>query len=267
MTTQHLSVKNALQYAWDTLKARPWFWVGVTAFILLVSAAFDFLGEGVEEESFLLFLVGCVGAFVQWWLYLGLITLAFTAYKKDSLYFRDLFIRDWKILINYVLATLLFGLMILPFLILTFGILVTALTLLLWNGVPGISMEIMMFSIPILLVVILFLTPIIFLLIRYSQYTFLIIDRQLGPGKSLKQSRQLTKGHKWKIFLFLVTLWVVNIIGGALAGIGLLISIPITILSGVYVYKWLMSQQDRTEEDVTIVPTDTELKSVENPVE
>ena len=58
--------------------------------------------------------------------------------------------------------------------------------------------------------------------IRYSQYKFLIIDKELGPIEALKKSAEITRGSKWNIFLLGILLGLINILGVLALGLGLL---------------------------------------------
>jgi hypothetical protein len=57
------------------------------------------------------------------------------------------------------------------------------------------------------------------------------VVEQLGPGKSMSRSKQLTKGHRWKIFgLWLLAMFVAGILQSVLIGLAGLIGGPILAL-------------------------------------
>ncbi len=75
--------------------------------------------------------------------------------------------------------------------------------------------------------------------IAFSFYQYIIIDQNKQIIESIKESYHITKGKKWKIFGVLLMLVILNVVGAFLLLIGLLITIPITILSEVFLYKKL----------------------------
>ena len=61
----------------------------------------------------------------------------------------------------------------------------------------------------------------------------------MEPVEALKQSAVITKERKWTILGFFVVIGLVNIAGILALGIGLFVSMPVTFLASVWVYKWL----------------------------
>lgn len=61
----------------------------------------------------------------------------------------------------------------------------------------------------------------------------------MGPLESLKQSWNATKGETLQLFVFGLLMVGLNIIGALLFGIGLLVTVPITMIAVVYIYKKL----------------------------
>jgi uncharacterized membrane protein len=72
--------------------------------------------------------------------------------------------------------------------------------------------------------------------------TYLVIDRGMQPVASIKESWRITKGNKWRIFLLGLALTGVNILGALALVVGLLVSVPITLLAVVHAYRYLLAQ-------------------------
>lgn len=70
--------------------------------------------------------------------------------------------------------------------------------------------------------------------------TYLVIDKGLGVMESLKESVNMTKGNRWKLFGLMLILALMNAVGGLLFGIGLLVTVPITLMAMVHVYDKLV---------------------------
>jgi hypothetical protein len=79
-----------------------------------------------------------------------------------------------------------------------------------------------------------FVTAIYFAL-RYALVRFAILD-DTDIVKSLRTSARLTKGHKWWLVGFSITLGLLNILGAILLLVGLLITIPVTAFAFAHVY-------------------------------
>jgi uncharacterized membrane protein len=84
-----------------------------------------------------------------------------------------------------------------------------------------------------------FIVPGIILGIRFQFYSYLIIDRNMGPLQALKKSGEITSGNKWNLFLFALCMGLLNILGVLLLVVGLLVTIPITMIATAYVYRKL----------------------------
>ncbi len=75
--------------------------------------------------------------------------------------------------------------------------------------------------------------------IALSFWSYILIDQNKQIIESMKESYHITKGKKWKIFGILLLLAILNVVGAVLLFVGLLVTIPMTILSFVFLYKKL----------------------------
>jgi uncharacterized membrane protein len=66
----------------------------------------------------------------------------------------------------------------------------------------------------------------------------------MGAINALKGSSALTRGVKWDLGVFASVLLLVNFIGIVCFGVGLIITIPITMLASVFVYRKLLAQTE-----------------------
>lgn len=86
---------------------------------------------------------------------------------------------------------------------------------------------------------VLLIIPGIYLALRFSMVRYAVIDGK-GIIDSLKESGRLTEGVKWKLFLFFVVLTVLNILGFIALFVGLLVTVPITMVAYAHVYQKLL---------------------------
>jgi uncharacterized membrane protein len=87
---------------------------------------------------------------------------------------------------------------------------------------------------------ILLILPGIYLATRLKFYLYFILeDENLGPVDALKKSMDVTKGIFWKLFWWNILLALINIGGLLLLGVGLLVTLPVTILAYTHLYRKL----------------------------
>jgi len=78
--------------------------------------------------------------------------------------------------------------------------------------------------------------------IKFQYYSYLIIDKGLGPIDALKQSSTITQGLKWDLLVFNLALIGVLILGFLALFVGLFWAIPTNMLATAYVYRKLSSK-------------------------
>ena len=92
--------------------------------------------------------------------------------------------------------------------------------------------------------IILLVIPGIIVALMFSMSQLSLVDKKLAPVAALKESYHLTMGHKWQLFGLMLILIVMNIAGAILLGLGLLVSIPVTLLTVAHVYRKLVAAQE-----------------------
>ena len=87
----------------------------------------------------------------------------------------------------------------------------------------------------------LLVVPGIYLAIRLQYYKFLIVDKEnISPVMALKESWRMTEGHTWNLFLFMLLIILINFIGAMLLGIGLFVSVPVSLIAYAFLYRKLL---------------------------
>ena len=87
--------------------------------------------------------------------------------------------------------------------------------------------------------IVLLIIPGIILAIMFGFYGYFIVEQGMGPLEALKASARLTAGQRWNLFGFSLVIIVINILGALFFGIGLLLTVPVTIMARAYVYRRL----------------------------
>jgi len=90
---------------------------------------------------------------------------------------------------------------------------------------------------------ILLIIPGIIIGIRLQFGYYFLIDKKMGPVEALKASWGATRGQTWDLFLFTLVTIAINIIGVLLLGLGLIITIPVTLIAVAYIYRAVSNAQ------------------------
>ena len=194
------SIKEAFSWGWQEFKARPWFYAGLVVVMFAISGLVSLITS--TAGPFTAGILQLAGTVLQWWLTIGVILIALAVYNKDKPAFGLLFKGNGETLWYYILGTILYTLLVFVGLILLVF--------------PGIIWG-----------------------IKYHYYSFLIVDKGMKPMEALKRSGVITMGYKWHLLGFFLLLGLLNLVGALIIGVGLLVSVPVSLLATVFVYKWL----------------------------
>lgn len=198
------SVGETIRFAWESFKKRPWFFVGVTLLVMILSGIISMITEMFGDEDLMAVVGAIINIVLSTFIGIGTTALYLHAHESiDAVESKELWhpAGFW----NYLAATLLIGIVV----VLGFILLI----------VPGVIVALMlMFA------------------------TYLIVDRKLGPIEAMKESRRITKGHLLDLFLLMLAIIGINILGLLALVVGLLVTIPMTSLALVHAYRTLEHQ-------------------------
>jgi len=86
---------------------------------------------------------------------------------------------------------------------------------------------------------ILLIIPGIIAALAFYFVQYLIVERKLWPFEAMKESARITKGHRWQLFLLFLAVIGINILGALALLIGLLITVPVSMLALARAYRVL----------------------------
>lgn len=89
----------------------------------------------------------------------------------------------------------------------------------------------------------LFIIPGIVIAMGLQFFTYFIIDKNLSIRESLRASWDITSGYKMRLFGLALVLWLINVAGALLFGVGLIVTIPLTALTMAHVYVQLLGKR------------------------
>lgn len=71
---------------------------------------------------------------------------------------------------------------------------------------------------------------------------YLVVDRGERALDAMKKSSAIAHGAKWSLAGYLAAVFVVNLVGLICFGVGLLVTLPMTMIASLYVYRKLLTQ-------------------------
>ncbi|GMU74236.1 MAG: hypothetical protein AMXMBFR44_4330 [Candidatus Campbellbacteria bacterium] len=196
----HLSIKEMFRASWATFKKNAWMFVGATAVVGVASVVLDSLSD--NTDGLIEAIISVFTAVTLWWLYMGFLRMALTAYAGGMLKFEMLFSGRWPMLLQFAIASLLTGIIV------AIGIVLLI--------VPGIIAQMgLLFA------------------------ALFVVDKGMKGIDAMKASWKLTKGHRWNLFLAFLVLILFNVAGALAFGVGLLVTVPMSLVALVYLYREL----------------------------
>jgi len=217
------SIKSTLRFGWETFKRRPWIFVGATAILTaawvgveFLTAAIDITLSGAQDQPtiFAIIVSNIVNVALGAIIGMGAIAFYLAAHDNpDTVELSSL----WhpRPFWKYVGTGILVSLAIIVGLILLI--------------VPGVIIALMfMFS------------------------AFIVIDRELGPIDAMAGSNRITRGHKWSLLGLVLMLFLINLLGALAFVVGLLVSVPVTVLAFTHAYRVLSGTTGVPPSDATV---------------
>jgi uncharacterized membrane protein len=95
------------------------------------------------------------------------------------------------------------------------------------------------FSVMVGIGFILLIVPGVYLALTFGFYGFNVMDKEMGALDALKRSVELTRGRKWKLLAFWVTILFLNLLGLILLVVGVLVTAGVSLIAVGYVYRSL----------------------------
>ncbi|MEV6275891.1 hypothetical protein [Nocardia sp. NPDC051832] len=211
------SASNAVSFAWQRFKANPVPWVGVTALfgILLGVITGGTGGFDTDVESAGVVTLSAVLTWLLTTLFWNVFTqagLAEVAGERPSLN-RFTTLKNFG---QFLIASIVIGIL---------GVIAQVLV-----GAGGAVFAILGALCAIASLVVAFLL----------QWTYLfIIDRDLGAMDAIRASAAAIRANVGPMLLLTVTLAALNVLGALLCGLGLLVTIPLTVIASAWAYRTL----------------------------
>ena len=217
------SIGESLSFGWATLKAHSALVFKVVLTLLALEVALQIVSR-VLAGTGLGFVASVVLVAALVWAGIGATLLSLKLAEHKAARFGDI-LPELSLSINYVLANLLAGVItIMPLIIGGIAILVVGFAsgAFILHAIIGVLMA----------------AGMLYFMVRYSMVRFAALDGK-GVTDSVRYSAAITHGHKWRLLWFIIVMLLLNILGAIVLLVGLLISIPVTMLAYAHVYTKL----------------------------
>ncbi|HUT93141.1 MAG TPA: DUF975 family protein [Thermoguttaceae bacterium] len=194
------------------------------------------INTGVSLVAGMLPIIGpLASALFSVWIYVGVAMALLKIARGQETSLGEIF-NGGAYFLRIFVASILYGLMVMAVFGILFGPALVAMLLALQGGdqavmiFAGIGLGLLCWI------------PALILSLMYSQFYYLIIDRDVGILESLSLSRQITAGNKLTLFVIWVLMGLLNLAGALACLVGLLFTVPFTALLNLIVYLAMTGQ-------------------------
>lgn len=210
MDKRDFSAEEALQYGWNTMKANIWFFVGVLVVAWALTGVPHIIANLLQEQSIgLSFLFRIIGWVANIIVSIGMIAIALKFLDNQNPKFEDLFsFRPY--FWKYLGASIL-------------------MVIIVWFGI------------------ILFIIPGVYWALKFQFFGYFVVEQGRDPVEAMRMSSRITQSVKWKLFGFGLVLALINIVGTICLFVGLLVTVPVTLLAFSFVYRKLLEQTESAQ--------------------
>lgn len=216
---------EAIKVGWEKMKKHFWFFFVILILMWLIQVVSTGIANIFKGRMVFIYIIFVIVAWlIQILVKIGVIRITLDILDKGEARINSLF-SGVDLLVKFILASFLY------FLIVFAGFVLLI--------IPGIIWA-----------------------IKYQFYVYLIVDKGLSPMEAIKRSGEITAGNKGKLFWLAILFILINIAGVLCLLVGLLATIPTTMVAMAYVYRKLLGEaevSEQVEPPAGVVPTEISL--------
>lgn len=228
--TETFSFTSSIASSWKVFKTHFKFIVPAIIASAAIMMLFQVLQNNTEHRPILSFIVVVVSTVVSIAVSLGWSHVILKLIRYGSAAWTD-FQTNTRTWLHYFVARVLYGFCVL------FGFVMIVVPLFM---IVILSIHVVWFIIVGSIISLAGLILVSWLMTRYMFISLIAIDHPgMNGWKILKESAKMTKGSILKLFGFLLLVLLINIVGILVAFVGLLVTIPVTMIASGYVYEYL----------------------------
>jgi hypothetical protein len=201
---QPVSIGDAVSYGWGAYWKNVGPMVVIVLVIAVIEVAFGLLGNAFDSVAAQI-VFGLLGWLLGLFLGLGLFRIALEVTQGRTPALSEVFRTEGYG--PYIVASILFGIGFYIGLILCI--------------IPGIIFAVV-----------------------FGFYGFVAAEQgdAAVATDTLRRAAQITEGHRWQLFGLAIVLFLINLVGALLCGIGLLFTVGITLIAWAYTYRRLSGE-------------------------
>lgn len=239
MTTAEFSFSNAISVGWSKTKQNFWLFVKVLIIAGVLYILSQYWKQAIAEawswfDSLISIVIWLIASAIS----MGFAHLALLVFDNKPATVKNWLVVEFKQYLNYLLASILVGL--LPIIL---GLLVSLIVVpLVWPLVmAGLQPSTTVITIGLICLILLaWLATWYYLSFQFA--TLAVLDKKVSAWTGLKYSWQITKNHKGQLFLLTIFLGLINLLGLICLLVGLLMTLPTTWIAKVYAYRFLSGE-------------------------
>lgn len=99
------------------------------------------------------------------------------------------------------------------------------------------------YSLLVLVGLVILIVPGVLLALVFQFCGYHIVDENVGVMESFRRSADTTKGARWRLFIFFMLLLLINFAGFLCLVVGLLLTVPATLLAYAYAFRQLQTRE------------------------
>ena len=222
MTKQHLNFDEIFSFAWSKTKQHAWF----------IACSFIIYAVILSAVR----MVPVLDAIVSMLIALSMLSMSLIIVRNESFTFSDLVnkLRSPKLVINFVALTVLYcaavSVLVIPFVI-------TA-SLAAGAFMAGVAFNSKLIA--VLVVTAAMLIPGVLLAVRFKFYPYVLLENEhMSVVQVIKQTYKLTCCATWQILKLLIALTLLNLLGVIAFGVGLILTVPISVFAFAHAFRKL----------------------------
>lgn len=198
-----ININELVKESWEVVKGKIGTFAGILAIMWLVNVAPSSINKVLAGNSIAILIVSLAFMIPQIVLSMGVLKYTLAVISSDDAPEFSLIFTQYSYFWKFLLASIVY------------------------NVIVGLGM--------LLLVI-----PGVYLGLRLQFFSYLIVDQDMGPIDAIKESFAMTSGRTLDLFLLALVALAINLIGALALIIGLVVTIPITMVIYAKVYKGLL---------------------------
>lgn len=216
MSQKTIEIKDAIQFGWDTLRVNFAFYIKLLLVLIVVSLIPAMIIAKLTSSfgPYLGLPLQFLNLVWQAVIGMGMMKICMKLYDRQAVEFSDL----WSCIpstLDYVIVKVVYTCIVI------IGLLLLIIPGLIWA-------------------------------MQFFLASYLVVDRGTSAVAALKGSSAVTRGAKWDLGIFASVVLGLNFIGVLLLGVGLLVTLPITMLATVHAYRSLLKQTEAGSQPIPL---------------